>query len=141
MNQNAVASDLDLKFDIPKAPGETIVLCAGRITADTSPLLQSTVRLLILESKRIVLDLKHVDNVDSSGVGALVSLWVSMKRADCEFRLMNMNQRVKHLLIHSFNYSGLPISLRVSTPIVRYQIDCRPSPLSDVAAANDACGA
>lgn len=47
---------------------------------------------------RSVLDLKHVDNIDSSGVGALVSLWVSMKRADCEFRLMNMDQRVKHLL-------------------------------------------
>lgn len=98
MNQNALAPALDLKFDIPKAPGETILLCAGRITADTSSVLQSTVRLLIPESKRIVLDLTQVDTIDSSGVGALAGLWVSMTRANCEFRLVNLNERVKRLL-------------------------------------------
>lgn len=106
MKQETVAPALDLKFDVPKAPGETILLCAGRITADTSPLLQSTVRLLIPESKRIVLDLKYVDTIDSSGVGALAGLWVSMKRADCEFRLINLNARVKHLL-GIVNLSGI----------------------------------
>jgi len=98
MNGNVVAPALDLKFDVPKAPGETILLCAGRITADTAPMLQSTVRLLIPESKRIVLDLANVDMMDSSGVGALAALWVSMKRANCEFRLINLNERVKRLL-------------------------------------------
>jgi anti-sigma B factor antagonist len=98
LNENAVAPALDLKFDIPKAPGETILLCAGRITAETSPLLQSTVRLLIPESKRIVLDLANVDTIDSSGVGALAGLWVSTKRASCEFRVVNLNERVKRLL-------------------------------------------
>jgi anti-sigma B factor antagonist len=98
MGQNAVAPALDLKFDIPKAPGETIVLCAGQITVETSPLLRSTVRLLIPESKRIVLDLANVDILDSCGVGALAGLWVSMKRADCEFRIINLNERVKRLL-------------------------------------------
>jgi len=98
MNGNAVAPALDFKFGIPKAPGETILLCAGRLTAETSPLLQSTVRLLIPESKRIVLDLANVDTIDSSGVGALAGLWVSTKRANCEFRVVNLNERVKRLL-------------------------------------------
>jgi anti-sigma B factor antagonist len=98
MSKEAVAPALDLKFDIPKAPGETILLCAGRITAETSGSLQSTVRLLIPESKRIVLDLANVDIIDSTGVGALAGLWVSMKRANCEFRIIHMNDRVKQLL-------------------------------------------
>ena len=98
MSSPTVAPALDLKFAVPKTPGETILLCTGRITAETSPLLQSTVRLLISESSRIVLDFKHVETIDSSGVGALAGLWVSMKRAGCEFRLINLNPRVKHVL-------------------------------------------
>jgi anti-sigma B factor antagonist len=98
MYQDAVASGLDLTLDTPKAPEETIVLCAGRITSDTSALLVSTVRLLIPESKRIVLDLTQVDYIDSSGIGALVSLLVSTKRANCEFRLIKLSERIKGLL-------------------------------------------
>lgn len=98
MRQETIAPALDFKFDIPRAPGETILLCTGRITAETSPVLQSTVRLLIPESKRIVLDLKNVDAIDSCGVGALAGLWVSMRRANCEFRIVNLNERVKRLL-------------------------------------------
>jgi anti-sigma B factor antagonist len=106
MSSPTVAPALDLKFAIPKAPGESILVCTGRITAETSPLLQSTVRLLISESSRIVLDLQQVDIIDSSGVGALAGLWVSTRRAGCEFRLVNLNPRVKHLL-GIVNLSGI----------------------------------
>ena len=98
MYQDAVAPALDLTFDTPKARDETIVRCAGRITSDTSASLVTTVRLLIPESKRIVLDLTQVDYIDSSGIGALVSLWVSTKRANCEFRLIHLSERIKDLL-------------------------------------------
>lgn len=98
MYQDAVAPALDLTFDTPTAPDETILCCAGRITSETSALLVSTVRLLIPESKRIVLDLTKVDYIDSSGIGALVSLLVSTKRANCEFRVIKLSERIKDIL-------------------------------------------
>jgi anti-anti-sigma factor len=36
--------------------------------------------------------------VDSSGLGALVSLWVSSQKSGCELKLVSLNQRVKELL-------------------------------------------
>ncbi len=98
MPQDAAAPTPELKLDTRKTTTETTVLCTGRITSDTSPVLQSTVRPLISESKRIVLDLTDVNYIDSSGIGALVSLWVATRRAHCELKLINLSQRIKELL-------------------------------------------
>jgi anti-sigma B factor antagonist len=98
MPQDAAAPTPELKLDTRKTTTETIVLCTGRITSNTSPVLQSTVRPLISESKRIVLDLTDINYIDSSGIGALVSLWVATRRAHCELKLINLSQRIKELL-------------------------------------------
>ena len=88
-------SELDLK--VVKAPEEILVQCSGRITSTSSPALQTTVRSLIPETKRIVLDLTDVSYLDSSGLGALVALFLSAKRQNCELKLINLNQRLKEL--------------------------------------------
>jgi len=59
--------------------------------------LQAGVRNLIPESKRIVLDLTDVTYMDSSGLGAIVGIYLSAKRQHCEMKLINLNQRVKEL--------------------------------------------
>src|SRR5215472_4558455 len=98
MNQEAAAPAGDLKLDTHKSSDETTVLCVGRITSETSALLQSTVQPLIPESKRLVLDLTNVNYIDSSGIGALVRLWFSTKKAQHEFRVINSNERIKDIL-------------------------------------------
>jgi anti-sigma B factor antagonist len=98
MPQDAAAPVPGLKLDTRKTTTETTVLCTGRITSDTSGLLQSTIRPLIPESKRIVVDLTEVNYIDSSGMGALVSLWVATRKAHCELKLINLSQRIKELL-------------------------------------------
>lgn len=98
MAQEAAAPSQELRFDVTKTPEETTVRCTGKITSGTSDLLQSTVRPLIGESKRIVLDLTGVNYVDSSGLGALVSLWVATRRGKCEIKLVNLSERIKELL-------------------------------------------
>jgi anti-sigma B factor antagonist len=98
MTQDATAPAQELTFDTRHSDTETTVICAGKIVSDTSPLLVSTVQPLIPGTKRLVLDLTNVSYMDSSGFGALVRLWVSTKKADCEFKVINLNERIKELL-------------------------------------------
>jgi anti-anti-sigma factor len=88
-------SELSLTSD--ETPTETIVRCAGRITSDTSQSLKTTVKSLLSDSKTVVLDLTNVSYMDSSGLGAIVGLYVSAKVANCQLKLINLNQRLKEL--------------------------------------------
>ena len=92
---SAPIAELNLTTD--KTATETIVRCTGRITSATSSLLQNTIRGLMPETKTIVLDLTDVSYMDSSGLGTLVSLYLSAKKAKCKSRLINLNQRLKEL--------------------------------------------
>ena len=87
----------ELELETVKAPEETLIRCTGRITSTTSSTLQTTVRGIIPEAKRVVLDLTDVSYMDSSGLGALVGLYLSARRQHCELKLINLNQRLKEL--------------------------------------------
>ena len=87
----------ELSIETIQTSDETTVRCTGRITSATSATLQTAVRSRIPQTRRIVLDLTDVTYLDSSGLGALVSLYVSARRQECELRLINLNQRLKQL--------------------------------------------
>lgn len=87
----------DLKMETVKTPEEVTVRCTGRISSATAGELQKTVRDLMPETKSIVLDLTDVNHMDSSGLGAIVGLYVSAKRQGCGLKLINLNQRLKEL--------------------------------------------
>jgi anti-sigma B factor antagonist len=97
MTQDATAPAHDLRFETRKTPEATIVACVGKINWETTALLQSTVQPLLPESKHFVLDLTQVNFIDSSGIGTLVKLWVSAKKAGSEFRVVNLSERIKDL--------------------------------------------
>ncbi len=88
-------SELDLTIE--GLPTETIVHCAGRVTSDTTSSLKAAVKPLLSQSKTVVLDLTNVSYMDSSGLGTVVGLYVSAKAAKCQFKLINLNQRLKEL--------------------------------------------
>jgi anti-sigma B factor antagonist len=98
MAANPVVPTAELQLSTEKKPGETIVHGAGRITSATSDLLQSTIRGLIPGTKRIVLDLTEVNYIDSSGLGALVSVYMAASRAQCDLELANPRSRIRDLL-------------------------------------------
>jgi anti-sigma B factor antagonist len=87
----------ELNLETIGTPEETVVRCTGKITSGTSAKLQTTVRSLIPETKCVVLDLTDVSYMDSSGLGAIVGLYLSAKRQHCRLKLINLNQRLREL--------------------------------------------
>jgi anti-sigma B factor antagonist len=73
------------------------VHCTGKITSDTIQSLKTTVKPLFSESKTVVLDLTDVSYLDSSGLGAIVGLYVSANTANSQLKLINLNQHLKDL--------------------------------------------
>jgi anti-anti-sigma factor len=76
----------------------TVVRCTGRLTMESAPQLKAEVKSLIAQKKRVILDLHEVVQMDSSGLGALVALYISAKGATCEFQVMNMSRAIRDLL-------------------------------------------
>ena len=72
----------------------------GRLTlGESSVTLRDSVRgLLAGGHKNIVINMKDVDYVDSSGLGELVSAFATAKRDDAKLKLVNLAQRVHGLL-------------------------------------------
>jgi anti-anti-sigma factor len=118
MSANPFVSLPELRLEMDQTASKAIFHCVGRITSSSAPLLKSSVRSMISEKKAIVLNLSNVTHVDSSGLGALVSLWVSAQREGCEVILISLNERVRQLLhLTSLDRVLLPSRLP-NTPIV-----------------------
>lgn len=87
----------NLNLEVIVGPEETVVRCTGKIVSSTTASLQATVRGLIPKSNTIVLDLTDVSHLDSSGLGAIVGLYLSAKRQNCTLKLIHLNERLQEL--------------------------------------------
>jgi anti-anti-sigma factor len=99
MSQNsaeASISGLTLKT-LPSADA-VIVQCKGRLTVEHSEAMKNHVRNLLPGARRIIIDLQEVSRMDSSGLGAIVALYISTKESGCELILINYNKSIKDLL-------------------------------------------
>ena len=103
MAADPVSRGPQLKLETEKKDSETTVRATGRVTLETAATLETTLRNLIAEGKRIVLDLTNVDYVDSAGLGALISVYMHARRTKCDLQIANPKQRIRDL----FNRSGL----------------------------------
>ena len=78
----------------------TILDIKGKITLGSGDIiLRDRVHQLISEdAKKIIINLKEVNYVDSSGIGELVSCHTSVSRAKGKLVLLNMTSKIKDLL-------------------------------------------
>ena len=78
----------------------TIVDLSGRIVlGEGSNGLRDLVRKLVSDgTKKILLNLRNVEYIDSSGLGELVSAFTSTRSQGGELKLLNLTQRVRSLL-------------------------------------------
>jgi len=86
-----------LRMATEVTPTEIVVHCTGKLTSDTIQQLKATVKPLFSESKTVVLDLTNVTYTDSSGLGAMVGLYISAKAAKGRLKLINLNQHLKEI--------------------------------------------
>ena len=75
----------------------TTVQCTGKLIAGHTGILRDEVKRLIPQSKKIVLDLTDLTQMDSLGLGTLVSLYVSAKTSGTALILVNLSPRVREL--------------------------------------------
>lgn len=94
----APATSRPLSLNIRHQPDAIVVECRGRLVREASDQLRHTVKPLLSQTKCLVLDLTSLAHMDSSGLGALVGLYVSAKTAGCQLQLINLNQRIRQLL-------------------------------------------
>jgi anti-sigma B factor antagonist len=97
MAANPLSPSRGLQLSTVKEGETTTVYGSGRITLDNCDLLRSTIRGLIPEGKRIVFDMTDVNHIDSSGIGALVSVYLAASRAQCNLELANLQPRIRDL--------------------------------------------
>ena len=87
-----------LKLHTSVGEDATVVRCTGRLTIETSELLKTEVRPLLMNKRRVILDLSDLAQMDSIGLGAMVGLYISARRAGCELQLVNLSPRIRELL-------------------------------------------
>lgn len=80
------------------AGGIVLMECKGKLILETAAHLKETVSKIIPHEKRITLDFGGVTRMDSSGLGALVGLYATAQKANCELKLVNINRPVREVL-------------------------------------------
>jgi anti-sigma B factor antagonist len=88
----------ELKLEVAATPEETIVRCIGKMTFTSTGALQTELRRLIPETKRLVLDLAEMTYLDSFGLGVLVGAHLSAKRQQRQLKLINMSPQALQLV-------------------------------------------
>lgn len=76
----------------------TFVECHGKLTVENVSLLNSEAKSKMGRKKRVVLDLREVPMVDSSGLGAIMGLYASAITKGGKLELVNANQQIRELL-------------------------------------------
>jgi len=76
-----------------------IVYLSGAILfGEESSSLRSLVRDLLNQSNQVLLDLKEVSYIDSGGLGTLVALYASARKAGGEIKLSRLGPRANEVL-------------------------------------------
>ena len=94
-------------FNDPQSPldmeitteGDTTTVCLrGRLVVGQTESLEGKLKPMMPSHKAIVLDLGGLNQIDSTGLGSLVSLCLSGKQIGCQIGLKNLTKRIKDLL-------------------------------------------
>jgi anti-sigma B factor antagonist len=90
---------MQLRMSTRSVEGVLVVDCSGRLLfGEESARLRDTVKKLLAQSPKVVLNLQEVNYIDSGGLGTLVSLFTTARNAGGAVKLARLSQRVGDLL-------------------------------------------
>lgn len=88
-----------LKMNDRVVEGVGVLDCSGRIVfGEETSALRDTVTRLLTANPNLIVNLSGVNYIDSGGLGTLVSLYTSAKRAGGTIKLASLTQRVGDLM-------------------------------------------
>jgi len=92
---------MSIKLGIREVEGVRIVDVSGRLTLGegTSALRNAVREMATLGDKKILLNLADVSHLDSSGIGELVSAFVTVSNQGGKLKLVKLSDRVQGLLL------------------------------------------
>jgi anti-anti-sigma factor len=85
------------RVECREAGEELIAECHGKLTFENTQALKDAVRDKIPGHQRIVIDLREVPQVDSSGLGTVVGLYVSARTRGCRVEIVNASEQIREL--------------------------------------------
>lgn len=90
---------MQLRMSTRTVDGILVVDCSGRVVfGEESASLRDTVKKLLAQNPKVVLNLREVNYIDSGGLGTLVSLFTTARSAGGALKLASLTQRVDDLL-------------------------------------------
>ena len=98
MRDPSTISTSGLRLHISALAGAIFVQCHGTLTVGSSDIFKRELKSRIPAKGRMVLDLSEVTRMDSSGLGAIVGLYISARGKSCDFDLINFNEQIRNLL-------------------------------------------
>ncbi|PLS15902.1 anti-anti sigma factor [Bacillus sp. M6-12] len=95
---------MNISIDVKDINSRIEVAVKGEIDAYTAPKLRETIfPLSEKENVNMVIDLKEVAYMDSTGLGVFVGLFKSIRSHEGEFQLVGLSERLRRL----FDITGL----------------------------------
>ncbi|PYT10916.1 MAG: anti-anti-sigma factor [Acidobacteria bacterium] len=91
-----------MSFEIVESEREGVVILAleGRLTVGESSRMREKVNQVVAGGHlKVILDMKHVDYIDSTGLGSMVICFTTLKKAGGALKLVNLNKRNIELLL------------------------------------------
>jgi anti-sigma B factor antagonist len=102
---------MDLNIDKHQNDKEILIHIAGEIDAYTAPKLREELLSLAKgDNKTIIVNLKDVTYLDSTGLGVFVGLFKQLKKNNGELKLIDLSNRLKRL----FEITGLSTIMNIS---------------------------
>jgi len=120
---------VSLTLNVRENSGVTVIEIAGRLTLgeEASRLTDEVRRLIAAGKKNILLNLAGLTNMDSSGVGLLVSAYATVNREGGHLKLANLTSRVKDLLLVTKLYTVFEVCEDEPAAIASFDLLARKS--------------
>lgn len=92
---------MPLEVQQKEVEGIVILELRGRIVvgSESTEFRRNITQLLSTDHKNIILDMKHVDYIDSTGLGTLVLAHTQLQNAGGSVKLLNVSKRNMQLLV------------------------------------------